>query len=146
MGGPKISDGLSRQRRWQLRRTAEGCCQTCGLPLNKHSYQCDSCSEKSTIREKRRYKQRISNGKCPCCGREHSSSTVVCPECLEDKSSRVKRLKSEGRCIRCGAITEGRFSCNACIVIGRERARKRRGCVRRNINAMSYQISKEGVK
>ena len=36
--------GLSRQRRWQLRKLAEGLCETCGARPLRTKHQCEVCS------------------------------------------------------------------------------------------------------
>lgn len=38
--------GISRQRRWQLRKAAAGLCGTCGKPLMHMSIRCDDCYER----------------------------------------------------------------------------------------------------
>jgi hypothetical protein len=41
---------LSRQRRWQLMRIAEGRCSKCGKPLRHYPTMCDECALKNRRR------------------------------------------------------------------------------------------------
>ena len=41
---------LSRQRRWQLARIAEGRCSKCGKPLRHYPTMCDACALKNRRR------------------------------------------------------------------------------------------------
>lgn len=41
---------LSRQRKWQNRRLAEGRCVRCGQKRNLYAQRCDSCQSKETER------------------------------------------------------------------------------------------------
>lgn len=58
MGRPPINDGLSRQRRWQLKQRANNRCQGCGKPKPSNCVYCDKCGERYRIqvREARGHK------------------------------------------------------------------------------------------
>src|SRR5438874_2644738 len=45
---------VSRQRRWQIARRAEGKCEWCGLPLNRYAAMCDDCASKIRMRARKR--------------------------------------------------------------------------------------------
>ena len=47
---------LSRQRRWQNRRLAEGCCVRCGVKRNLYSQRCDDCQKRETERAREKNK------------------------------------------------------------------------------------------
>ena len=55
---------LSRQRKWQLKKKAEGLCQNCGKPAEKGIW-CKACGrkKKEENRLKRGFKQWVSGGK-----------------------------------------------------------------------------------
>jgi len=38
--------GVSRQRMWQILRTQEGLCSTCGKLRNLYAWVCDDCAKK----------------------------------------------------------------------------------------------------
>ena len=40
----------SRQRLWQAKRLAEGCCVRCGKPRNLYKHRCDDCQAVETLR------------------------------------------------------------------------------------------------
>jgi len=52
-----IDDGLSRQRRWQLKQCMQGNCETCGKKAVKHHLKCAKCAKK--LRE---YLRKKNNG------------------------------------------------------------------------------------
>ena len=52
MSEPRIHDGLSRQRRWQLKRKAFGLCVLCGRPRNISPTYCDACLYKARARNR----------------------------------------------------------------------------------------------
>ncbi len=41
-----MKDGVSRQRKWQIKQTAAGNCEKCGQKLNLYKKHCDVCAEK----------------------------------------------------------------------------------------------------
>jgi len=48
-------EGLSRQRRWQLARIAEGRCSLCGKPRCHYTTMCDECALAKRRRERVRH-------------------------------------------------------------------------------------------
>jgi len=44
---------ISRQRRWQLKRVAEGLCATCSDPARPGKKMCQKCADKANERSKR---------------------------------------------------------------------------------------------
>lgn len=47
---------LSRQRRWQNKRLAEGRCVRCGAMRNLYSQRCDDCQTRETVRAREKNK------------------------------------------------------------------------------------------
>lgn len=45
-----MSKKLSRQRIWQKKMLANGCCVRCGAKRNLYAQRCDSCQAKETAR------------------------------------------------------------------------------------------------
>lgn len=45
-----MSKKLSRQRLWQNKRLADGCCVRCGAKRNLYAQRCDECQRKETAR------------------------------------------------------------------------------------------------
>lgn len=45
-----MSKKLSRQRQWQNKRLAAGCCVRCGAARNLYAQRCDACQRKETER------------------------------------------------------------------------------------------------
>ena len=48
---------ISRQRRWQLQRKADGLCMRCGQRRTQFAGYCDACERKHTAAQMRRYHQ-----------------------------------------------------------------------------------------
>jgi hypothetical protein len=46
----------SRQRLWQLLRSAEGLCEICSAPITHYSTMCDGCAEKRRAQTRLRLK------------------------------------------------------------------------------------------
>ena len=54
IGQPRIyNDGLTRQKRWQVRRLAMGLCRQCGKQKPKCRVLCRECAEKNRALQKR---------------------------------------------------------------------------------------------
>jgi hypothetical protein len=41
---------MTKQRRWQLKKQAEGNCMTCGKPRNLYAERCDTCHAVERLR------------------------------------------------------------------------------------------------
>lgn len=50
IGRPPINDGLTKQRRWQIKQQALGRCQECGGTKPSNCTQCDACAETTRVR------------------------------------------------------------------------------------------------
>lgn len=48
------SEKMTRQRRWQNKRLAEGKCVCCGAKRNLYSQRCDACQTQETERARNR--------------------------------------------------------------------------------------------
>lgn len=44
-----MTEGISRQRRWQLNKIAKGLCEKCGSPRNLSTVRCDECLAKNRV-------------------------------------------------------------------------------------------------
>lgn len=44
---------MTRQRRWQLKRRAEGRCITCGRKRNLYKHHCDQCNGKHLLYQRK---------------------------------------------------------------------------------------------
>lgn len=51
---PKNPKKLSRQRLWQNKRLAQGCCVRCGKPRNLYAQRCDDCQQRETERARKK--------------------------------------------------------------------------------------------
>src|SRR4051812_1543166 len=89
--------GVSRQRIWQLRRSAEGQCQECAAPTEAGLCKCVKCRAKEVaVRE-----GKIARGKCGCGGRL-SKGYRTCGKCRAATAKYMRERIAAGLCSACG--------------------------------------------
>ena len=114
---PKINPGLgseagramnkiSRQRKWQLKKKADGRCAQCGKDRNLYKNLCDDCQKKQNeltrkrvrpvnekISKQRRWQlKKKADGRCTQCGRDRNLYKSYCDDC-QKKQTKLNRKR-----------------------------------------------------
>lgn len=100
------------------RRIEQGLCGGCGEPNKNGGSLCDTCKEKSRIREAAKREKRKTAGFCIQCGkRKPKPGSKRCRTCLksqrEARAAAIEEFREAGLCVGCGQ-REPKEDCSLC--------------------------------
>jgi hypothetical protein len=131
MKWPPGTLNAEKLRYYRQRAAALGLCYTCRCrPKTETSRYCAECLDLGNRVEAERVARNRRGGLCAC-GNEPRLGWKTCERCarkaLRGRAKLVARKEALGLCLRCDSPrADGHNECEACLVAGRERAKRAR--------------------
>ena len=108
-------------------RQARAVCTICEATVATGRKRCEACLSDGRLRHRRDRARWRAAGRCSMCGGTPKRGKKVCPVCVARGNTLRAKNQAAGWC-RCGRFkAKDRQSCPACLSLGRDGQRRRRG-------------------